>query len=116
MHIDALRVDAGHDVLDGAILACRVHGLEDEQQPPTVLGVKHILHGGQRLDAGGQRFLRARLVVGFQVEGISRLDVFKAEAGSVLHTEWLRELVRILEDSSHFFSFFRFLHSFFPFS
>ena len=39
----ALRVDAGHDVLDGAVLAGGVHGLEDEQHRPLVLRVELVL-------------------------------------------------------------------------
>ena len=33
----ALRVDAGHDVLDGAVLAGGVHGLEDQQHGPAIV-------------------------------------------------------------------------------
>ena len=35
----ALRVDAGEDVLDDAVLAGRVHGLEYQQHAPFVVGV-----------------------------------------------------------------------------
>ena len=35
-HLAALRVDAGHDVLDGAVLAGRIHGLEDQQHRVAV--------------------------------------------------------------------------------
>ena len=38
----ALRVDAGHDVLDGAVFAGRVHRLEDHQQGQRVLGVEPV--------------------------------------------------------------------------
>ena len=41
--IDPLRIDARHDVLDRAILARRVHRLEDEQQRPGMLGVENVL-------------------------------------------------------------------------
>ena len=47
----ALRVDAGHDVLDRAVLAGRVHRLEDQQHRPAVLRVEHVLQLGERLDA-----------------------------------------------------------------
>src|SRR4030095_3466998 len=59
----SLRVDPGHDMLDGAILAGSVHRLEDEQYCPLVLRVEHVLQIGQRLDAGSQRLLGARLVL-----------------------------------------------------
>ncbi|MOA33705.1 hypothetical protein D3C78_1550210 [compost metagenome] len=42
-HLTALRVDAGHDVADGAILARRVHRLEDHQQGVAVRRVQKAL-------------------------------------------------------------------------
>src|SRR5262245_11172169 len=39
VHLAALRVDAGHDVLDGTVFARRVHRLKDNQYGPLVLGV-----------------------------------------------------------------------------
>ena len=45
-----LRVDAGHDVLDGAVLAGGVHGLEDHQQRVAVLGVEPGLELGEPFD------------------------------------------------------------------
>ncbi len=41
--LTALRIDARHDVLDGAVLAGRVHGLENEQQRPAILGGEDVL-------------------------------------------------------------------------
>src|SRR5262249_9141045 len=59
----ALRVDAGHDVLDRTIFSGGVHRLKDEQNCPTVLRVKHVLQFGEGFDAGCQRFLCARFVL-----------------------------------------------------
>ena len=42
-NLSALRVDAGHDVLDGAIFAGGVHGLKDQQHTPFVLRVEFVL-------------------------------------------------------------------------
>src|SRR3989442_10133002 len=39
----ALRVDAGHYVLDGAVFAGGVHRLKDDQQGVSVLRVKNVL-------------------------------------------------------------------------
>ena len=36
----AFRVHSRHDVLDGAVFAGCIQGLEDQQQSPTVLGVE----------------------------------------------------------------------------
>jgi hypothetical protein len=49
-HMAALRVDAGHDVLDHAVLAGRVHGLEDDQQRVAVVGVEPRLQVAQAPD------------------------------------------------------------------
>ena len=37
MHLAALRIDARHHVLDDAVLAGRIHRLEDHQHRPAVL-------------------------------------------------------------------------------
>ena len=50
-HLAALRIDARHDVLDRAVLAGRIHRLEDEQQRPAVLRVQHVLLLGEPLHA-----------------------------------------------------------------
>jgi hypothetical protein len=43
IQLAALRVDARHDVLDGALLAGGVHGLKNQQHGPFVLGVKLVM-------------------------------------------------------------------------
>jgi hypothetical protein len=49
----ALRIDAGHDVLDRAVLARRVHRLKNQQQRVAVVGVKQPLPPAHFLDPGG---------------------------------------------------------------
>ena len=39
----ALRIDAGHDMLDGAVLAGGVHRLKNQQQRVAVVGIKQSL-------------------------------------------------------------------------
>ena len=68
-HLAALRVDARHDVLDGAVLARRIHGLEDQQERPAVVGVEEVLLGAQRRRVSAD----ALLVVLFGL--VKRLDV-----------------------------------------
>src|SRR5204863_7725101 len=46
-YLAALRVHAGHDVLDRAILTGRVHRLEDDQDGVAVVGVEQVLGLGQ---------------------------------------------------------------------
>jgi len=41
--IAALRIDAGEDVADGAILAGGVHALEDDEQGLGLAGVEDVL-------------------------------------------------------------------------
>ena len=94
----ALRIDARHDVLDGAVLARGVHRLKDQQDGPVVLGVQHVLQLGQRLDSGGKRFLRPRFVLRLQVERVAGVHVLEAEFVSLGHTERLRELARLRDE------------------
>ncbi len=76
----ALRVDAGHDVLDRAVLAGGVHRLEDQQHRPAILRVEHRLHLAQRADADLQGFLRLRLALGGEASGIGRVNALQPEA------------------------------------
>ena len=46
-HLAALGIDARHHVLDGAILAGRVHRLENQQQRIPVGRVQHVLLGAE---------------------------------------------------------------------
>ena len=59
----ALRIDAGHDVLDGAVFAGGVHGLKNQQQRIAVVGVQQVLQIAQVFDVPGEHlfvlFLRA---------------------------------------------------------
>jgi hypothetical protein len=59
----SLWVDAGHDVLDGAVFPGSVHGLKDEQQRPAVLRVKHFLEVAEAGDAVLEQTLRGVLVL-----------------------------------------------------
>jgi len=58
----ALRVEAAHDVLDGAVLAGGVHGLDDDEQGVGVLGVEFVLEFGEGGNAGSKEFGGAVLV------------------------------------------------------
>ena len=42
-HLAALRIDAGHHVLDGAVLAGRIHRLKNQQHGIAVGGVEKLL-------------------------------------------------------------------------
>ena len=103
-HLAALRIYSRHDVLDGAILAGRIHGLEDQQQRPAVLRIEHILQIGQGLNSGLQGFLRARLVSGRQLAGVFRIHIFQPELFPLGNSKASRIACRFR--SLHWFSCF----------
>src|SRR2546428_232570 len=95
--IAALRIDAGHDVLDRSVLAGRVHGLEDEQDGPAVLRVQHVLEMAQRLDAQREHLLRAWLVLGPEIKRVGGVEVLQPEPVAVRDPERLRECAGLLD-------------------
>src|SRR5947207_6595318 len=54
-NLAALRIYSRHHVLDGAVLAGRVHRLEHEQQRPAILGIEHVLLLREPLSAALQK-------------------------------------------------------------
>ena len=78
-YLAPLRIDAGHDVFDRAVLAGRVHRLEDQQQGPAVLGVKHVLLFRQPRNAALEE-VRGVALVQLQAAGVARIEVLQAEA------------------------------------
>ena len=46
-HLAALRIDPGHHVLDGAVFACRIHRLKDQQDGIAVGCVEKLLQRAQ---------------------------------------------------------------------
>ena len=64
-----------------------------EQQRPAILGVEHVLHLRERLDADLQRLLGPRLVFGSELERVARVEVPQPERLSVGDAEWFREAV-----------------------
>ena len=61
--LHALRIDAGHHVLDRAILPGRVERLEDDHDGLLLRGPEHVLRGRQSGDVFQQRRLRFFLVL-----------------------------------------------------
>ena len=54
MNFAALRIDAGHDVLDDAVLAGGIHALQHHEHGPAAVRVKPLLHVGEPADAVGE--------------------------------------------------------------
>src|SRR5215813_712387 len=93
-YLTTLRVDAGHNVLDRAVFPRGVHRLKDQQYRPAVLRVKHVLKLGKQRDSHSKRFLSAWFVLGCEIQSVSGVDVFQAEA-IVGHAERLSEFARL---------------------
>ena len=66
-----LRVEARHDVLDGAILTCGIHGLKDDEDRPLIGGVEAVLDCGECGDVLRKHFLGESFAVGFGELGIA---------------------------------------------
>src|SRR5262245_42182422 len=96
-HLAALRIDARHHVLDGAVLAGRVHGLEDEQHGPAVLCVEHGLLLGEPGCAALEELGRL-LLVQLLAERVARVDVLQPEALALGDAERVDELLDAIED------------------
>ena len=69
--LDALRIHAGHDVLDRAVLAGRVHRLEDDEERVRVARPEQLLRLRELLDPASQDRLR----LGLQLLARQRLEV-----------------------------------------
>jgi len=86
--IDPLRIDARHDVLDRAILARRVHRLEDEQQRPGILGVENVLLHCEPFRTAFKK-LRRLLLIHLEPAGVARIKVLEAEVLALRDAEWI---------------------------
>ena len=54
VNLAALRIDAGHDVLDDAVFAGGIHALQHHEHGPAAVRVKPLLHVGEPADAVGE--------------------------------------------------------------
>jgi hypothetical protein len=85
-------------VLDRPVLPRRIHRLEDEEQRPAILPVKHVLQFGERTHTGLQRLLRARLVLGLEFTRVARIDILQPEFLSVPDAVRLGQYVGCFDD------------------
>ena len=81
MHLAALRIDAGHHVLDHAVLSRRVERLQDDEDGVRVVGVEPLLQGRQSLHAFGEQRLGVGLV-DVDPTRVVGLDIGKPEIGA----------------------------------
>ena len=75
MDLAALRIDAFEDALDGAVLARRIHALEDHQQRPAVLRVEPLLKIVEPLPVGFENLFGLVLVETALLVGLVRLEM-----------------------------------------
>jgi len=78
--VASLRVDAGHYVLDGAVLAGCIHGLKNDQQRPAVLGIELFLELGEQVATMLQNLPGFFLV--FHPAGVGRVVVLEPKASA----------------------------------
>ena len=74
MDLAPLRVHPRHDVLDNAVLPCRIHALQNHQQSPAFLGIQFLLQVSQLLHAGFK--VSSGFLSGTQLTGIARIKIF----------------------------------------
>ena len=91
VHLAALRIDAGHHVLDDAVLARRVHALEHQQHCPLAAGVKALLQFGELGDAVGEYRLDV-LECGRQAEALGGIVIGELEMPRVIDPAPLDDL------------------------
>jgi len=101
-NLAALRIDARHHVLDGAVFASGVHGLKDEEDAPAILGVKHVLKLRQGVDADFQGLFGAGLVLGLEAVRILGIDVFEPEPGAIGDAIGFGKFTRDLDNLAQF--------------
>jgi hypothetical protein len=98
-HLASLRIDARHHVLDGAVLAGRIHRLEQKQQGPAVLRVGHVLLFREPLGAASEKFGRLALAQ-LQAAGVSRIDAVEAKALALGDAEGIDVFLDAVQDLS----------------
>ena len=90
IHLAALRIDARHHVLDGAVFPGGVHRLEDQQHRPAVLRVELFL---QLLQPGHTPL---QPLLGLLPRGnrarVAGIHILQAESAAVLHSVGLGQL------------------------
>ena len=100
MHLAALRIDAGHHVLDDAVLARGIHALQHDQHRPLALGVQHLLLFREPREALGEHRFHAVLVDG-KAEILCRVVIAEPEMFRLVDPATLDEFWRASSLPSH---------------
>ena len=78
-----LRIHSRHHMFDDAILSGSIHGLKNQQQAPSVLGIEHVLEFSHACRTFYQQFLG--MLFGMDLRGVARIMVFQPEFLTVLY-------------------------------
>ena len=83
VYLAALRIDAGHHVLDHAVLSRRIHALKHDQHGPSAMGIKTLLQFGDAGDPVGKDRLHV-VDVGREPEALGGTVIGKLEVAGVI--------------------------------
>ena len=89
VNVTSLRIHAGHDVLDHAILASGVHSLEDDQDRPAILRIEFLLQVVEHAFARIEYTLRVLFV--FHPGRGSGIPVFQSKLLSLRNAKGFRQ-------------------------
>ena len=90
VNVTTLWVDAGHNVLDHAILAGGIHGLKDDQDGPAILGVEFLLQVVEDAFAGFEYLLSVLLAL--DASGAGGVPILQAKFLSLSDAERFRKV------------------------
>src|SRR5262249_24922163 len=94
MHQTALRIEAGHDVLDHAILAGRIHRLQHDQEGPRTVGIESFLQLRKPTEILGK--LRLGLVlIEIEAARVGGIERRQPEVVRIVDAEALDQLFKL---------------------
>ena len=94
MHLAALRIDAGHHVLDDAVLAGGVHALQHDEHGPPPVRVEPLLHFLEPADAAGENLLHL-IDFGGETEGLRGVVIGEPETRRLVDTAGFENLAKV---------------------
>jgi len=84
-------------VFDRAVFASRIHSLEDEQQRPTVLGIKHVLFFCEPLSAALKE-VGCFAFVHLQAARVTSVEVLQLKALAAGNAERVGVVLDLVDD------------------
>ncbi|WP_409334810.1 hypothetical protein [Bradyrhizobium neotropicale] len=84
-------------MLDGAVLAGSIHGLEDEQQRPAILRIQHVLFFREPLSAALKE-VGGFTLVHLQAPRITGIEILQLKAPAVGDAERVGVLLDLVEN------------------